>query len=58
MSLTAKTKLRGLIEILASSAEYEAIPIRRHEERILSQVLGVQHTKMITYILNGLIVNY
>ncbi|EDV19743.1 uncharacterized protein TRIADDRAFT_51100 [Trichoplax adhaerens] len=38
MSLAGKTKLRGLIEILASSAEYENIPIRRHEERILAKL--------------------
>ena len=38
MSLNAKTKLRGLVEIVSSAAEFEGIPLRHHEEAILRQV--------------------
>ncbi len=38
MSLTNKTKIRGLIEIISSAAEYENIPIRHNEDSILRQV--------------------
>ena len=38
MSLNAKTKIRGLIEIIANAAEYENIPIRHHEDNVLKQV--------------------
>jgi len=37
-SLVAKTKLKGLIEILSSSAEYESIPIRHGEEKFLRKL--------------------
>eukprot|EP00118_Oscarella_pearsei_P003355 m.13994 g.13994 ORF g.13994 m.13994 type:complete len:2136 (+) comp25397_c0_seq1:78-6485(+) len=40
MSLNAKTKLRGLVEIVSSAAEYEGIPLRHHEEAILRQLTG------------------
>ena len=39
MSLNAKTKIRGLIEIISNAAEYESIPIRRHEDNTLKQLL-------------------
>ncbi|TRY69287.1 hypothetical protein TCAL_05639 [Tigriopus californicus] len=35
MSLNSKTKIRGLIEIVASSAEFEEIPLRHGEEALL-----------------------
>lgn len=38
MSLNAKTKIRGLIEIIANAAEYKNIPIRHHEDTLLRQV--------------------
>jgi len=38
MSLNNKTKIRGLIEIISSAAEYENIPIRHNEDSILRQV--------------------
>ena len=38
MSLNNKTKLRGLIEILASAAEYEHLPIRHKEDVLLKQL--------------------
>lgn len=38
MSLNAKTKIRGLIEIISNAAEYKSIPIRHHEDTLLHQV--------------------
>jgi pre-mRNA-splicing helicase BRR2 len=38
MSLKERTKLKGLLEIVSSSAEFEAIPIRRHEDVILKRI--------------------
>lgn len=38
MSLNAKTKVRGLIEIISNAAEYESIPIRHREDNLLRQV--------------------
>uniref|UniRef100_A0A9J8BT16 Activating signal cointegrator 1 complex subunit 3 n=1 Tax=Cyprinus carpio carpio TaxID=630221 RepID=A0A9J8BT16_CYPCA len=38
MSLNAKTKVRGLIEIISNAAEYKNIPIRHHEDTLLRQV--------------------
>ena len=38
MSLNNKTKLKGLLEILSSAAEYEGIPIRHKEESLLRQL--------------------
>jgi pre-mRNA-splicing helicase BRR2 len=35
MSLTAKTKLRGLLDIISSSFEYSNLPIRHHEDSVL-----------------------
>lgn len=39
-SLKANTKLKGLIEILASASEYATLPMRRGEPSILSQLAG------------------
>jgi pre-mRNA-splicing helicase BRR2 len=38
LSLTAKTKLKGLLEIVTSAAEYEDLPIRKHEDVVLQRV--------------------
>ncbi|ODN02767.1 hypothetical protein Ocin01_03915 [Orchesella cincta] len=38
MSLTAKTKLRGLLDIVSSSYEYSSLPIRHHEENVLQSL--------------------
>ncbi|NXO69329.1 U520 helicase, partial [Phainopepla nitens] len=38
MSLNAKTKVRGLLEIISNAAEYENIPIRHHEDNLLRQL--------------------
>jgi len=35
MSLTAKTKLRGLLDIVSSSFEYSSLPIRHREDQVL-----------------------
>lgn len=37
-SLQEKTKLKGLLEIVSSSAEFENIPIRRHEDVLLRRI--------------------
>ncbi|CAA3010418.1 D -box ATP-dependent RNA helicase D 12-like [Olea europaea subsp. europaea] len=37
-SLTYKTKLKGLLEILASASEYELLPIRPGEEELIRKV--------------------
>ena len=46
MSLTAKTKIRGLIEIVSSSSEYESILIRHHEDAFLKQLLTLVPNKI------------
>lgn len=38
LSLKERTKLKGLLEVVASSAEFESIPIRRHEDVILRRI--------------------
>jgi pre-mRNA-splicing helicase BRR2 len=38
LSLTAKTKLKGLLEIVTSAAEYEDLPIRKDEDIVLKRV--------------------
>jgi hypothetical protein len=38
LSLKERTKLKGLLEVVASSAEFESIPIRRHEDTLLKRL--------------------
>jgi pre-mRNA-splicing helicase BRR2 len=38
LSLKERTKLRGLLEVVASSAEFEDVPIRRHEDTLLKRL--------------------
>ncbi|KAL7750398.1 Pre-mRNA-splicing helicase BRR2 [Sorochytrium milnesiophthora] len=38
VSLTANTKLKGLLEIVASAAEYENTVIRHHEDKLLQRI--------------------
>lgn len=38
MSINERTKLKGLLEIISSSTEFEAIPIRRHEDIVLRRI--------------------
>lgn len=37
-SLTSKTKMRGLIEILANASEFEDLPIRHKENQVLAKL--------------------
>jgi hypothetical protein len=37
-SLSAKTKMRGLIEILCNATEFEALPIRHKEDKIIEKL--------------------
>eukprot|EP00164_Ancoracysta_twista_P005304 GFYU01007260.1.p1 GENE.GFYU01007260.1~~GFYU01007260.1.p1 ORF type:complete len:2145 (-),score=864.44 GFYU01007260.1:262-6696(-) len=37
-SLTASTKLKGLVEILSSATEYEVLPVRQNEDKQLRQL--------------------
>jgi pre-mRNA-splicing helicase BRR2 len=37
-ALTQNTKIRGLIEVLASATEFESIPIRQGDNRILQEI--------------------
>lgn len=41
-SLTSKTKLKGLLEILASASEYELLPIRPGEEELMRRLINHQ----------------
>ena len=38
LSLNAKTKMKQLLEIVTAAAEFESIPIRRHEDQVLRRV--------------------
>ncbi|TFK32698.1 Sec63 Brl domain-containing protein [Crucibulum laeve] len=38
LSLKERTKLKGLLEVVSSSAEFETIPIRRHEDALLRRI--------------------
>ncbi|KAF3932488.1 hypothetical protein ABW19_dt0207759 [Dactylella cylindrospora] len=52
LSLNAKTKLKGLLEIVTSATEFEAIQIRKHEEVLLRRVhesLPVKMSEPINY---------
>lgn len=48
MSLTEKTKLKGLLEIVSSAAEFENIPIRHHEDIFLRKVYDRVPVKLAT----------
>jgi len=45
LSLTEKTKLKGLIEIISNSSEYEIVPIRHREDNLLKQLVTKVHYK-------------
>ncbi|TFY55063.1 hypothetical protein EVJ58_g8480 [Rhodofomes roseus] len=38
LSLKERTKMKGLLEVVSSSAEFESIPIRRHEDVLLRRI--------------------
>jgi pre-mRNA-splicing helicase BRR2 len=46
LSLTAKTKLKGLLEIVTSATEFESIQMRRHEDHILRRIYDRIPVKM------------
>ncbi|KIW33062.1 uncharacterized protein PV07_04561 [Cladophialophora immunda] len=46
LSLTARTKLKGLLEIVTSATEFEAIQLRRHEDHILRRIYDRVPVKM------------
>ncbi|KAK8828047.1 U5 small nuclear ribonucleoprotein helicase [Blastocystis sp. ATCC 50177/Nand II] len=48
LSITAKAKRRGLLQILASANEFEKLPIRQHEQLLLERM-----EKRLTYVLEN-----
>lgn len=46
LSLTGRTKLKGILEIVTSATEFESIQIRRHEDRILRRIHERMPVKM------------
>lgn len=48
MSLTEKTKLKGLLEIVSSASEFEHIPIRHKEELFLKKLYDRVPVKLAT----------
>ena len=46
LSLNARTKLKGILEIVTSATEFESIQIRRHEDKILRRVYDRVPVKM------------
>ncbi|KAL1882717.1 hypothetical protein VTK73DRAFT_1237 [Phialemonium thermophilum] len=46
LSLTARTKLKGILEIVTSATEFESVQIRRHEENLLRQIYDRVPVKM------------
>ena len=46
LSLTSRTKLKGMLEIVTSATEFEAIQLRRHENHILRRIYDRCPVKM------------
>ncbi|KAF7523141.1 hypothetical protein G7054_g11863 [Neopestalotiopsis clavispora] len=46
LSLSQKTKLKGILEIVTSATEFESIQIRRHEETLLRRIYDRVPVKM------------
>lgn len=46
LSLSARTKLKGIMEIVTSATEFETIQIRRHEESLLRRIYDRIPVKM------------
>ncbi|CAG8027630.1 unnamed protein product [Penicillium salamii] len=46
LSLSARTKLKGILEIVTSATEFESVQIRRHESHILRRVYDRCPVKM------------
>lgn len=45
--MDSKTKIRGLLEIICSAAEYEAVPVRRKEDELLRTLAQRLPNKLI-----------
>ncbi|KAK6638558.1 DEIH-box ATPase [Polyplax serrata] len=48
LSLNSKTKIRGLLEIISSAAEYEDVPVRHREDSILRTLASKLPNKLNT----------
>jgi pre-mRNA-splicing helicase BRR2 len=46
LSLSARTKLKGILEIITSATEFESVQMRRHEDHILRRVYDRVPVKM------------
>ncbi|EEP76681.1 hypothetical protein UREG_01530 [Uncinocarpus reesii 1704] len=46
LSLSARTKLKGILEIVTAATEFESIQVRRHEEHILRRIYDRVPVKM------------
>ncbi|KAI9775085.1 MAG: DEIH-box ATPase [Candelina submexicana] len=46
LSLTGRTKLKGILEIITSATEFESIQIRRHENNLLKRIYDRVPVKM------------
>ncbi|EQL02923.1 Sec63 domain protein [Ophiocordyceps sinensis CO18] len=46
LSLSGRTKLKGILEIVTSATEFESIQVRRHEERLLRRIYDRVPVKM------------
>ena len=46
LSLSSRTKLKGILEIVASATEFESIQIRRHEDGLLRRIYDRVPAKM------------
>ncbi|KAL1958028.1 hypothetical protein VTO42DRAFT_5240 [Malbranchea cinnamomea] len=46
LSLTPRTRLKGILEIVTSATEFESIQVRRHEEQVLRRVYDRVPVKM------------
>ena len=46
LSLSGRTKLKGILEIVTSATEFESIQIRRHEDNILRKIYDLVPVKM------------
>jgi pre-mRNA-splicing helicase BRR2 len=46
LSLTARTKLKGLLEIVTSATEFETVQLRRHESHLLRRIYDRCPVKM------------
>ncbi|XKL59609.1 hypothetical protein PGB90_000625 [Kerria lacca] len=48
LSLDSKTKMKGLLEIISSAAEYEAVPVRHREDELLRTLAQRVPNKLTT----------